>query len=742
MADTVAYRPKAGEIPTGPGVYRFRDAKKRVLYVGKAKNLRARLSNYFQPLRNLHERTRRMVTTAASVEWTVVANEFEALQLEYTWIKEFNPPFNVQFRDDKTYPYLAVTLADEVPRAMVTRNRSIKGARYFGPYTKVWAIRETLDLMLKAFPMRSCSDGVYRRAQQTGRPCLLGDIGKCVAPCVARVTLEEHREVADDFVSFMAGNDTRYVRALEHNMREAAEAQEYEAAARYRDSIQAMRAVMEKTAVVFSDDVDADVFGIADDELAAAVQQFIVRGGRIRGTRSWVVDKELDVDVAELIETVLENAYDGEFAPPREILVPVLPEDSSELERWLGARRTQGTEGTHARGVAPSKVHLRVAQRGEKAALAQTAETNAKNALMLYKTRRSADFVARSQALEDIRDALGMAEAPLRMECYDVSHLSGTNIVASMVVFEDGLPRKDQYRRFSIPASTDDTESIYQVLTRRLAYLRSGDDDERATDHGASAIADAEEAAVTRPGGAGAGDARGGEAAAARGGGNADAGDSAGDGAGDGMQVSRRPRKFSYPPQLLLVDGGQPQVAAARRALEESGVTGIQLAGIAKRLEELWLPDSDFPVILPRNSDALFLVQRIRDEAHRFAITYQRAKRRRDISSTLADIPGLGPSRVRELLKHFGSVARLRQADPELISEVKGFGPALAAAVHSALHEAGADDANEAGTTTGMTTQQGSSTAEDVGDEEPGAEEHGGPVAERGTMAAGEVPTA
>jgi excinuclease ABC subunit C len=651
MADTVAYRPKTGEIPTGPGVYRFRDAKKRVLYVGKAKNLRARLSNYFQPLRNLHERTRRMVTTAASVEWTVVANEFEALQLEYTWIKEFNPPFNVQFRDDKTYPYLAVTLADEVPRAMVTRNRSIKGARYFGPYTKVWAIRETLDLMLKAFPMRSCSDGVYRRAQQTGRPCLLGDIGKCVAPCVARVTLEEHREVADDFVSFMAGNDTRYVRALEHSMREAAQAQEYEAAARYRDSIQAMRAVMEKTAVVFSDDVDTDVFGIADDELAAAVQQFIVRGGRIRGTRSWVVDKELDVDVTELIETVLENAYDGEFAPPREILVPVLPEDASELEKWLGARRTQGAEGTRSRGVAPTKVHLRVAQRGEKAALAQTAETNAKNALMLYKTRRSADFVARSQALEDIRDALGMHEAPLRMECYDVSHLSGTNIVASMVVFEDGLPRKDQYRRFNIPASTDDTESIYQVLTRRLAYLKSDPDETGA---------DAAESASTDP----VGDAE-------------DASE---------PEVGRRPRKFSYPPQLLLVDGGQPQVAAAKRALEESGVTGIQLAGIAKRLEELWLPDSDFPVILPRNSDALFLVQRIRDEAHRFAITFQRARRKRDIASVLADVPGLGPARVKELLRHFGSVAELKKAGVEQIAEVRGIGPRLAATVQDALH--------------------------------------------------------
>ncbi|MGA0565923.1 excinuclease ABC subunit UvrC [Rathayibacter sp. KR2-224] len=705
MADTVAYRPKTSEIPTGPGVYRFRDAKKRVLYVGKAKNLRARLSNYFQPLRNLHERTRRMVTTAASVEWTVVANEFEALQLEYTWIKEFNPPFNVQFRDDKTYPYLAVTLADEVPRAMVTRNHTMKGARYFGPYTKVWAIRETLDLMLKAFPMRSCSDGVYHRAELTGRPCLLGDIGKCVAPCVGRVTLDEHRQVADDFVSFMAGNDTRYVRALEQRMREAAEAQEYEAAARYRDSIQAMRAVMEKTAVVFSDDVDTDVFGIADDELAAAVHQFIVRGGRIRGTRSWVVDKELDVDVAELIETVLENAYDGEFPPPREILVPVLPEDAAELERWLGTRRTQGAEGVRSRGVAPSRVHLRVAQRGEKAALAQTAETNAKNALMLYKTRRSADFVARSQALEDIRDALGMSEAPLRMECYDVSHLSGTNIVASMVVFEDGLPRKDQYRRFSIPASTDDTESIYQVLTRRLAYLRSG-----TGDHEAVGDTDVDRAAHSQ-------DHAGTDATAPQ------------NGVGDEIEVAQRPRKFSYPPQLLLVDGGQPQVAAARRALEESGVTGIQLAGIAKRLEELWLPDSDFPVILPRNSDALFLVQRIRDEAHRFAITYQRAKRRRDISSTLADIPGLGPARVRELLKHFGSVARLRQADPTVIAEVKGIGPSLAEAVYSALHAEGSPEAG--GTEAGGAEVGGAEAGiAEAGSAEAGSAEAGADTAE------------
>jgi excinuclease ABC subunit C len=657
VADTVSYRPKAGEIPTQPGVYRFRDSNRRVLYVGKAKNLRARLSNYFQPLRSLHERTRRMVTTAASVEWTVVASEFEALQLEYTWIKEFNPPFNVQFRDDKSYPYLAVTLGDRIPRVMVTRTRGQKDARYFGPYTKVWAIRDTVDLMLKAFPMRSCSDGVYRRAELTGRPCLLGDIGKCAAPCVGRISPEDHRELAEDFVSFMAGNDTKYIRVMTDRMKDAASKLDYEAAARHRDAIGALEAAMGKSAVVLADSVDADVFGIAHDELAAAVQQFIVRGGRIRGVRSWVVDKELDVELGELVETVVQNAYEGSDAPPREILVPELPEDVAELEEWLTERRREVGDPSAPRGALTGRVAMRVAQRGDKAALAQTVEMNAKNALVLYKTRRSSDFVARSKALNDIQDALGMTDAPLRMECYDVSHLSGTNIVASMVVFEDGLPRKDQYRRFSIPESTDDTESIYQVISRRLAYLKNPELD--------APEGDAPDAGLR--------DASGG-----------DDPDIDVDAELEAAAEKRR-KKFSYPPNLLIVDGGQPQVAAARRALEESGVQGIQLAGIAKRLEEIWLPDSDFPVILPRNSDALFLIQRIRDEAHRFAITYQRSRRRRDITSVLGEIPGLGPSRVKVLLKHFGSVAQLKKATPEQITEVHGIGPALARTIHERL---------------------------------------------------------
>jgi len=609
--DTVSWRPKAGEIPQQPGVYRFRDASSRVLYVGKAKNLRSRLSNYFAPMTTLHDRTRKMVQTAASVEWTVVGSDFEALQLEYTWIKEFDPPFNVQYKDDKSYPFLAITLGDPVPRVLVTRNKNIPNARYFGPYSRAWAIRDTVDIMLKAFPMRSCSDATYKRAQQTGRPCLLGDIGKCAAPCVARVTLEEHKSIALDFASFMGGNDSRYITAITKRMKDAAAAQDYEAAARFRDQVAAMQTALAKNDVVLDDAVDADLFGIAHDELAAAVQQFIVRGGRIRGVRGWVVDKELDVDLPELVESVLQNAY-GDSVPPRDIYVPAIPDDAPALERWLGEIRGPG-----------SRVEVRVARRGDKAALALTVSANAQNALILYKTRRSGDFVARSQALADIQEALGMSEAPLRMECYDVSHLSGTNIVASMVVFEDGLPRTDQYRRFSIPESSDDTESIYQTLTRRLAYLREPVEklDEEA---------------------------------------------------------EGRRRKFAYPPQLLIVDGGQPQVAAAKRALDDAGITGIQLCGIAKRLEEIWLPDSDFPVILPRNSDALFLIQRIRDEAHRFAISYQRQRRKNDIQSVLGEVPGLGPTRVKELLKHFGSVARLKGADVDAVSEVRGIGPALA----------------------------------------------------------------
>jgi len=619
MAPREEWRPKRGEIPTEPGVYRFTDATGRVLYVGKAKNLRSRLSNYFQPLNSLHERTRRMVTTAQGVEWTIVGSELEALSLEYTWIKEFAPPFNVKFRDDKTYPYVAITLADRVPRVMVTRTSGIPGARYFGPYTKVWAVRETVDLMLKAFPMRSCSESTYKRAQSTNRPCLLGDIGKCAAPCVGRVTPEQHRGIALDFASFMAGNDIGYVRGLKADMAEAAQELDYETAARIRDQIGALETALAKSTVVLDDDTDADVFGIAYDELAAAVQLFIVRGGRIRGVRGWVVDTELDVTIAELVDTVLQNAYDGMSPPAREVFVPAVPDDAEALQTLLTERRREAGE----RGA----VVLKVAHRGEKAALAATVATNALGALVQHKSRRSGDFTARSQALADIQEALGLPAAPLRLECFDVSHFGGTNPVASMVVFEDGLPRKDQYRKFAIADARDDTDAVYQVLRRRLAYLH--DEVER-------------EAAGTR-------------------------------------------KAFHYRPGLLVIDGGQPQVAAAARALRDEGLTDIAVCGIAKRLEEVWLPDNEFPVILPRSSDALFLLQRLRDEAHRFALRYQRTTRSRDIRSTLSSISGLGPARTKELLKHFGSVTRLRAASVNDLTSVDGIGPATAEVVHRAL---------------------------------------------------------
>jgi excinuclease ABC subunit C len=649
MSDTLSYRPKAGEIPTDPGVYRFRDETGRVLYVGKAKNLRARLSNYFAPLTSLHERTRRMVTTASSVEWTVVGTEIEALQLEWTWINEFDPPFNVQFKDDKSYPYLAVTLADEAPRVLVTRTTGIKGARYFGPYPKVWAVHETIDLMLKAFPIRTCNAANYKRAMQSGKPCFASQIGRCFGPCSQKVTFEEHRAVVNGFVSFMGSQDRKLINSLTAEMKTAAADQNYELAAKRRDQALALEAVLEKSAVVLRDSVDIDLFGIEQDELAAAVQQFIVRGGRIRGVRGWMVDKELDVSTGELIDSIMQTVYNAENPPPREIVVPELPEDAEALDEWLAT-------------ISHRKVKLVAAQRGEKAALLATATQNAKQSLILYKSRRSSDFVARSKALEDIQEALGMTDAPLRMECYDVSHLGGTNIVASMVVFEDGLPRKDEYRRFTIPESTDDTDSLYRVLTRRLAYLAPASSAEATAEAIAESSAKATTTADTEADATGATEISPEEESAAT-----------------------KRKKFRYRPNLLIVDGGQPQVSAAARALEESGVTGIQLCGIAKRLEEIWLPDSDYPVILPRNSDALFLIQRIRDEAHRFAITHQRARRKRDITSVLGEVPGLGPARVKVLLRHFGSVARLKEASVEQISDVHGIGPALAGTIHQHL---------------------------------------------------------
>ncbi len=638
MASSLPYKPKPGEIPTNPGVYRFRDADGRVLYVGKAKNLRARLSNYFAPLHTLHERTRRMVTTASSVEWTVVASDVESLQLEYMWIQEFSPPFNVRYKDDKSYPYMAVTLADEAPRVIVTRNRKIRGAKYFGPYPKVWAVHDTIDLMIKVFPIRTCSDSSYKKAMATGRPCFPGQIGRCGGPCSMKVTIEEHRAIVDDFVAFMAGGDQRFTRELTARMREAAAAMDYESAAVYRDKLQAIDAVLSKSALVLSSDTDADLFGIAEDELSAAVQHFVIRGGRVRGVRATTIDKELDIAGRDLVDQVLQRTY-GDAAPadiPRQVIVPELPDDAAELEAWLEERRGR-------------RVTLRVAQRGRKADLMKTAVLNARQALMLHKTRRTSDYTARTRALTDLQEAIGMTEAPLRIEGFDVSHLSGTNVVASMVVFEDGLARKDQYRSFSVPETTDDTDSLYQVLRRRLAHVDADDqadavDAETGADHEAGAESDDAPVVTTR----------------------------------------KRPR-FAYRPQLLVVDGGKPQVEAAARALRDSGHDDIALCGIAKRLEEVWLPGEDFPVILPRTSEALYLLQRLRDEAHRFAITHQRKRRKRDITSVLSEVPGLGDTRIKALLRHFGSVTALRQATPEQIAELPGIGPKLADTVHRHL---------------------------------------------------------
>ncbi|WP_144833178.1 excinuclease ABC subunit UvrC [Microbacterium sp. BH-3-3-3] len=636
----LSYRPKAGEIPTNPGVYRFRDADGRVLYVGKAKNLRARLSNYFAPLHSLHERTRRMVTTAASVEWTVVPSDIDSLQLEYMWIKEFDPPFNVRYKDDKSYPFMAITLADEAPRVIVTRNPKIRGAKYFGPYPKVWAVHDTIDLMIKVFPIRTCSDSSYKKAMASGRPCFPGQIGRCGGPCSMKVTIEEHRAIVDDFVSFMSGGDQRFARELTARMKEASAAMDYESAAHYRDRLQAIDAVLGKSALVLASDTDADLFGIAEDELAATVQHFVVRGGRVRGVRATTIEKEIDISGAELVDQVLQRTYGDADATdiPRQVLVPELPDDAEQLEDWLRERRGR-------------PVTLQVAQRGRKADLLKTATLNAQQALMLHKTRRTSDYVARSQALTDLQEALGMTEAPLRIECFDISHLAGTNVVASMVVFEDGLPRKDQYRSFGVAETTDDTDSMYQVLTRRLAYLDRPDEIEPETMGGAI---------VTAPDSA--------EATA------------------DGEVVTARKRpRFAYRPQLLVVDGGQPQVAAAARALADAGHEEIALCGIAKRLEEVWLPGEEYPVILPRTSEALYLLQRLRDEAHRFAIVHQRKRRKRDITSVLAEVPGLGDSRIKALLRHFGSVSALKNATPDEIMELPGIGPTLAENIHTHL---------------------------------------------------------
>jgi len=636
VADPATYRPAPGAIPESPGVYRFSDRHGAVIYVGKAKSLRPRLSSYFQDVTNLHPRTQTMVTTAAKVDWTVVSTEVEALQLEYTWIKQFDPRFNVKYRDDKSYPWLAVTLADEFPRVMVGRGPRRKGVRYFGPYSHAWAIRETVDLLLRVFPMRSCSNGVFRRSEQIGRPCLLGYIGKCAAPCVGRVDAEEHRAIVEDFCAFMAGQTTAYVKRLEAQMRQAAAAQEYEKAARLRDDIGALNRAMEKNAVVLGDGTDADVVALVEDPLEVAVQIFTVRGGRIRGRRGWVADKVDDAGTGDLVERALQTLYDGEGTAgiPREVLVPVLPDDADVLTQWLTQRRG-------------GRVSLRVPQRGDKRSLLETVERNAQQSLAVHKTKRASDLTTRNRALEEIQSSLDLAEAPLRIECYDVSNLQGTEVVASMVVFEDGLPRKSEYRRFVIRGveGQNDVASMHETITRRFRRLL----DERSQSGGPDLPGDEEGPLLVDP-------------------------------------TTGHPRSFAYAPGLVVVDGGPPQVAAAQRALDELGVDDVPVCGLAKRLEEVWVPGQEDPVVLPRTSEGLYLLQRIRDEAHRFAITHHRGRRSRSmVESALDDVPGLGEVRRKALLRQFGSLKRLRAAEVDDVAAVPGIGQRTAEAIVAAL---------------------------------------------------------
>ncbi|WP_024796442.1 excinuclease ABC subunit UvrC [Tomitella biformata] len=669
MSDPASYRPAPGSIPTDPGVYKFRDPHGRVIYVGKAKNLRSRLNSYFADLGSLHTRTQQMVTTASSVEWTVVGTEVEALQLEYSWIKEFDPRFNVRYRDDKTYPVLAVSIGEEYPRLFVYRGPRRKGVRYFGPYSHAWAIRDTLDQLLRVFPARTCSSGVFKRHQQLGRPCLLGYIGKCSAPCVGRVSAAEHRDIVDDFCDFLAGRTDKLIRDVERKMLDASAELDFERAARLRDDLSALRKALEKQSVVLGDGTDADVVAIEFDDLEVAVQIFHVRGGRVRGQRGWVVERVEAAELPDLVEQFLTQFYGGEIdlaeragaaaeeatatAVPREVLVPAMPANAPELQKWLSALRG-------------SAVSVRTPQRGDKKDLAETVHRNAVQSLQLHKLKRAGDLTTRSVALQGIQDMLGLDTAPLRIECVDISHIQGTDVVASLVVFEDGLARKSDYRHFAIKEAagdghSDDVASIAEVTRRR--FLRHKASVEALQASGVQAKPPTPEELDALAG---------------------DGGDLAPEAGID--PATGRPRRFAYPPNLYIVDGGAPQVAAASAVLADLGITDVAVIGLAKRLEEVWVPGEEDPVILPRNSDALYLLQRVRDEAHRFAITFHRSKRsRRMTASALDGIPGLGEVRRTALVKHFGSLARLRQASVSEMTEVPGIGEMTARSILESL---------------------------------------------------------
>ena len=633
MADPASYRPKTSDIPTDPGVYRFKDPHGRIIYVGKAHNVRSRLSSYFVNPNTLPPKTRTMVHTAAAVEWTTVASEQEAIQLEYTWIKEFTPRFNIMYRDDKSYPYLAVTMNEKFPRVMVMRGDRRKGVKYFGPFHPAKAIRETVDRMLRVFPVRTCSAGVFRRAQLADRPCLMGYIDKCAAPCVNRISEEDHYALAEDFVAFMNGDVRPYLRELEQQMQTAVADLRYEDAARYRDDIEALKKVFERNAVVLPETTEADIFAFAEDELEAAFQVFHVRDGRIRGQRGWVVEKVEDTTEPQLVEQLLLQIY-GDMEDteriPREVLVPVLPANPQQIETWMAERRG-------------AKVDLRVPQRGTKSQLLETVQENANGALRLHKSRRSGDITARSAALRELQEALEFDQPLLRIEAYDISHVQGTNVVGSMVVFEDGLPKKRDYRKFNVTgdAARDDTAAMDDVLSRRFKNFLK-EQAEAPEMHSGELSSDEDD--------------------------------------------REEPKRFSYPPSLVVVDGGLAQVNAAQQALLNLGIDDVPVVGLAKRLEELWIPGDDFPMIMPRSSQGLYLLQRLRDESHRFAIQAHRSKRSSSmIQSVLDEVPGLGEKRRKELLKHFGSLKKVRQASIEDLQVVSGVGPKLAQAIYDTL---------------------------------------------------------
>ncbi|MDF7663848.1 excinuclease ABC subunit UvrC [Bifidobacterium sp. ESL0763] len=795
------FRPATGDIPTDPGVYKWRDGDGRVIYVGKAKNLRNRLTFYFQPLRELHPRTQNMVLTARSLEWTVVATELEALTLEYTWIKEFDPRFNVVFRDDKTYPYLAVSLGEEYPRVWVTRNRKRRDTRYFGPYVKAWDLRHSLDKLLKAFPVRTCTKTVFNRAHLTNRPCLLASIGKCSAPCVGRIGAKEHRRMCERLVGVLTGRyGTSFIAGLTHEMKQASNDMEFEKAARLRDQISMLKTMSEQNAVVFDSDVDADVFGMESDELEASIHAFFVRSGSIRGERNWSVKRVEDIDDADLIADLITQVYadmmgetesqaniplnlpsngeellehhagtsddrqghaDGSdddtrhpkhdgtgdsatgvdgtegnasqattdtgldieerrdalgatqsitatdslsraqatrirrerqmrtgrsdlLAPispvPREVLVPIEPARRGELERWLG-------------GLRGSAVTIRVPSRGEKKALMDRANTNAKQALQRSKMSRISDIGARTQAMNDVAKALGLPDSPLRIEGYDISNtIGGIYQVASMVVFEDAIAKKSEYRRFAIrgddgKGALDDLSAMYETLTRRFRHGNiAGDtgesiDNEKRIEQArrqeqAQAVAPSDQPSPAAP--ASPDDANSVVASLT----NADA----------VVQQDTHPRHFAYKPNLIVVDGGKPQVEIARKALDDCGVHDVAVCGLAKRLEEVWIPGEDYPLILKRQSEGMYLLQRVRDESHRFAITYHRKSRRKGLlRSALDGIPGVGETYQKKLLRAFGSVKKMRQASMEDLERVNGIGEAKAKAIYEALHAQDSD---------------------------------------------------